>query len=42
MEMNMSTLNVILIVVAIAAVAFAAWALLQREKTRKLKNKFGP
>jgi len=38
----MSTLNVILIIVAIVAVAFAAWALLQREKTRKLKNKFGP
>jgi hypothetical protein len=39
---NMSTENIILIIVAIVAVAFAAWALLQREKTRKLKNQFGP
>lgn len=38
----MSTVNIILIILAIVAVAFAAWALLQREKTRKLKSKFGP
>jgi FtsZ-interacting cell division protein ZipA len=40
--LNMSTVNIILIILAIVAVAFAAWALLQREKTRKLKSKFGP
>ncbi len=38
----MSTVNIILIILAIVAVAFAAWTLLQREKTRKLKSKFGP
>ena len=36
----MSTLNIIFIVLAIVAVAVAAWALVQKEKTRKLKNKF--
>jgi hypothetical protein len=40
--LNMSIENMIFFIVAIAAVAFAAWALLQREKTRKLKDKFGP
>jgi hypothetical protein len=38
----MSTVNIILLTLAIVAVALAAWALTQREKTRKLKNKFGP
>jgi FtsZ-interacting cell division protein ZipA len=39
---NMSTVNIIIIVLAVVAVAVAAWALFQREKTRKLKNTFGP
>jgi hypothetical protein len=38
----MSIVNIILLILAIVAFAFAAWALIQREKTRKLKNKFGP
>jgi len=38
----MSTANIVLLILAIVAFAFAVWALIQREKTRKLKNKFGP
>ena len=38
----MSTVNVIALIVAVVVIAVAAWALIQREKTRKLKGKFGP
>ena len=38
----MSTATVIVIVLAVLAVAAAAWVIMQREKTRKLKNAFGP
>ncbi|HTW66341.1 MAG TPA: hypothetical protein VME17_17080 [Bryobacteraceae bacterium] len=37
----MSSTIVILIVIVIAAVAFAAWAYLQRQKTLKLRRKYG-
>lgn len=38
----MSTTTVILLVVVIVALAVAAWALLQRQKTLKLRGKYGP
>ena len=38
----MSTATVIVLIVAIAAIAFAAIMIYQREKTRKLRVKFGP
>jgi len=38
----MSTVDIVLLIVAIVAFALAAWALIQREKTRKLKDRFGP
>jgi hypothetical protein len=38
----MSSVNIIFLIVALLAVAVAAWALIQREKTRKLKQTFGP
>jgi hypothetical protein len=38
----MSTLTLIALITAIVAIAIAAWALLQHQKTRKLKRKFGP
>ncbi|HVP45315.1 MAG TPA: hypothetical protein VMT32_01985 [Bryobacteraceae bacterium] len=38
----MSTLTLIALIVAVLAIALAVWALLQREKTRKLKRTFGP
>ena len=38
----MQTGNIIALVVAGVAIAIAAWALIQREKTRKLKQQFGP
>jgi FtsZ-interacting cell division protein ZipA len=38
----MSAVNVILLIIAIVAIAVAAWALMERERTRKLKRQFGP
>jgi len=38
----MNTTNIAFLIVAVLAIAFAAWAILQREKTRKLKRQFGP
>ena len=38
----MSITMVILIVIAVLAIAVAAWAYMQREKTLKLRNKYGP
>lgn len=38
----MSTPSLVALIVGILAVAVAVWALLQRQKTRKLKNTFGP
>jgi FtsZ-interacting cell division protein ZipA len=38
----MNTMEIIVLVVAIIAVAGAAWAFLQREKTRKLRHQVGP
>jgi len=38
----MSSTTVILLIVAIAAIAVAAWAYLERQKTLKLRNKYGP
>lgn len=38
----MSTLTVILIVIAVAAVAFAAFMYIQRQRTRRLRGRFGP
>lgn len=37
----MSTITVILLIVVVVAVAVAAWAFIQREKTLKLRNKYG-
>jgi hypothetical protein len=38
----MSPLVTILIVVAVAAVVFAAWMFVQKQRTQKLRSKFGP
>jgi FtsZ-interacting cell division protein ZipA len=38
----MSITTVILVIVAVIAVAVAAWAYMQREKTLKLRKKYGP
>lgn len=38
----MNTVNIAVLIVAVLAIALAAWAILQREKTRKLKRQFGP
>jgi FtsZ-interacting cell division protein ZipA len=38
----MNTVNIVVLIVAIVAIAIAGWALLQREKTLKLKRRFGP
>ena len=38
----MSTLTLIALIVAVLAIALAVWALLEREKTRRLKRTFGP
>lgn len=38
----MSTATGILIIVAIIAIATAAWAIIERRKTRRLRGKFGP
>jgi FtsZ-interacting cell division protein ZipA len=38
----MSITTIILVIVAVIAVAVAAWAYIQREKTLKLRNKYGP
>lgn len=38
----MNTLTIILIVIAVAAVAFSAFMYMQRERTRRLRGKFGP
>jgi hypothetical protein len=38
----MSTATFILLVIAILAIAFGTWMYLQRERTRKLRNRFGP
>ncbi|HEX5228732.1 MAG TPA: hypothetical protein VFW44_13525 [Bryobacteraceae bacterium] len=38
----MSSTTAILIVIAIVALAVAAWALIERQKTRRLRGKFGP
>jgi hypothetical protein len=37
----MSTATFILLIVAILAIAFGLWMYLQRERTRKLRNRFG-
>jgi FtsZ-interacting cell division protein ZipA len=37
----MSTAVVIVVIIAIIAIAFALWMYFQREKTRKLRGKFG-
>lgn len=41
-ESCMETGNIIVLIVAGLAVAIIAWALVQRQKTRKLKQQFGP
>lgn len=38
----MNTVSIIFVIVAVLAIAFAAWAILQRQKTAKLKRSFGP
>jgi FtsZ-interacting cell division protein ZipA len=38
----MSTVSLILIGVAIVAIAVAAWMLLEKRKTQRLRSKFGP
>ena len=38
----MSTSNIIWLIVVIIAAAIAAWALIERQKTLKLRGKFGP
>jgi hypothetical protein len=38
----MSTLTLVVVIIAVAAVAFAAVMFFQRQKTLKLKTKFGP
>ena len=38
----MNTTNIAFLIVAVLAIAFAVWAILRREKTRKLKRQFGP
>jgi len=38
----MNTTNIAFLIAAVLAIAFAAWAILEREKTRKLKRQFGP
>jgi len=38
----MSTASIIVLIVAIVGIAIAAWLIIQRERTRKLKTQFGP
>ena len=38
----MNTANIAVLIVAVIAMALAVWAILQRERTRKLKRNFGP
>jgi hypothetical protein len=38
----MSTANIIVLIAAIVVIAGAAWLFIQRERTRKLKQHFGP
>ena len=38
----MSTLSVVLIIIAIAAIAAAAWMFVEKKRTERLKTKFGP
>ena len=38
----MSAVNVIILIIAIVAIAIAAWALMERNRTSKLKRQFGP
>jgi hypothetical protein len=38
----MSSTTVILLVIVIMALAIAAWALIQRQKTRRMRGKYGP
>lgn len=38
----MSSTTAILLVIVIVALAVAAWALIERQKTRRLRGKFGP
>jgi len=38
----MNSVNVVVLIVAIVAIAIAGWALFQRQKTLKLKRQFGP
>ena len=38
----MNTVNIAFLIAAVLAIAVAVWAILQREKTRKLKRDFGP
>ena len=38
----MSTVNILVLVVAVVAVAIGIWAFIRREQTRKLKHQFGP
>jgi FtsZ-interacting cell division protein ZipA len=39
---NINPAMVVLAVIAIVAIAFAAWMYLQKERTQKLRSKFGP
>jgi FtsZ-interacting cell division protein ZipA len=38
----MNTTTIIVLVIAVVAIAVAFWMYIQREKTRKLRSKFGP
>ena len=38
----MNIVNIVVLIVAVVAIAIAAWAIIQRAKTRKLKSQFGP
>jgi len=38
----MSTLNIIVLILAVVAMAAAVWVFMERKKTRKLKQNFGP
>jgi hypothetical protein len=38
----MHTVNVVVLIMAILVIAVAAWAFIEREKTRKLRHQFGP
>ena len=38
----MSTVTVVLLIVAVAAVAFGLFMYIQKERTKRLRSKFGP